>query len=63
VPTLELNALSDARSKMSIKLGVTLPLVDTGGSPGFVRDFAQAAEELGYQGLAATIYQRWPDEP
>jgi hypothetical protein len=48
---------------MLIKLGVTLPLVDTGGSPGFVRDFAQAAEELGYQGLAATIYQRWPDEP
>jgi probable F420-dependent oxidoreductase len=37
---------------MSIKLGVTLPLVDTGGSPGFVREFSQAAEELGYQGLA-----------
>ena len=37
---------------MTIKLGVTLPLVDTGGAPGFVRDFAQTAEELGYQGLA-----------
>lgn len=37
---------------MTISLAVTLPLVDTGGAPGFVRDFAQAAEELGYDGLA-----------
>jgi probable F420-dependent oxidoreductase len=38
---------------MAVKLGVTLPLVDTGGIPSFVRDFAQTAEELGYHGLAA----------
>jgi probable F420-dependent oxidoreductase len=37
---------------MTISLAATLPLIDTGGSPGFVRDFAQAAEELGYDGLA-----------
>ncbi len=37
---------------MTISLGVTLPIIDTGGAPGFVRDFAQAAEDLGYQGLA-----------
>jgi probable F420-dependent oxidoreductase len=37
---------------MGISLAVAMPLLDTGGAPGFVRDFAQAAEELGYQGLA-----------
>ncbi len=37
---------------MTISLGVTMPLLDTGGAPSFVRDFAQAAEDLGYQGLA-----------
>lgn len=37
---------------MTISLAVNLPLIDTGGSPAFVKDFAQAAEDLGYQGLA-----------
>lgn len=37
---------------MTISLGVTMPLLDTGGAPSFVRDYAQAAEDLGYQGLA-----------
>ena len=37
---------------MTITLGVTMPLIDTGGSPSFVRDFAQAAEDLGYQDLS-----------
>lgn len=37
---------------MTVNLVTTLPLIDAGGDPGFVRDYAQAAEELGYQGLA-----------
>jgi hypothetical protein len=34
-----------------MKLGVALPLVDVeiGGDPVAIRDFAQAAEEIGYQ--------------
>jgi probable F420-dependent oxidoreductase len=36
-----------------MKLGVALPLVDIGGEPNAIRDFAQAAEAIGYQGLAA----------
>ena len=36
---------------MTMKLGVNLPQVDTGGDPGFMRDFAQTAEALGYHGL------------
>ena len=36
-----------------MKLGVALPLVDIGGEPDAIRDFAQAAEEIGYHGLAA----------
>jgi alkanesulfonate monooxygenase SsuD/methylene tetrahydromethanopterin reductase-like flavin-dependent oxidoreductase (luciferase family) len=38
-----------------MKLGVALPLVDAeiGGDPAVIRDFAQAAEEIGYQDLAA----------
>lgn len=36
-----------------MKLGITLPLVDIGGDPAIVRDFAQTAEGLGYNGLAA----------
>jgi len=38
-----------------MKLGVALPLVDAeiGGDPVAIRDFAQAAEEIGYQDLAA----------
>jgi probable F420-dependent oxidoreductase len=36
-----------------MKLGITLPLVDIQGDPATVRDFAQAAEELGYDHLGA----------
>src|SRR6202790_1742239 len=38
-----------------MKLGVALPLVDAeiGGDPAVIRDFAQAAEEIGYRDLAA----------
>jgi probable F420-dependent oxidoreductase len=36
-----------------MKLGVTLPLVDLGGDPAAARDFAQAAESLGYAYLGA----------
>jgi probable F420-dependent oxidoreductase len=36
-----------------MKLGVALPIVDIGGEPGTLRDFAQAAEAIGYQGIAA----------
>ena len=36
-----------------MKLGVALPLVDIGGEPAALREFAQAAEEIGYQGIAA----------
>ena len=35
-----------------MQLGVALPLVDIGGEPEAIRDFAQAAEEIGYHGLA-----------
>lgn len=37
----------------TMKLLATLSLSDLGGDPGTVRDFAQAAEDLGYDGLAA----------
>ena len=36
-----------------MKLGVALPIVDIGGEPGAIRDFAQAAEAIGYRGIAA----------
>ncbi|HZT47448.1 MAG TPA: LLM class flavin-dependent oxidoreductase, partial [Hyphomicrobiaceae bacterium] len=36
-----------------MKLGICLPLVDIQGDPVVVRDFAQAAEGLGYDGLSA----------
>src|SRR5437016_9290572 len=36
-----------------MKLGVALPIVDIGGEPDAIRDFAQAAEGIGYQGIAA----------
>ena len=39
--------------ELPLKLGITLPLVDIGGDPATVRDFAQAAEGLGYDGLGA----------
>lgn len=37
-----------------MKLGAALPLTDIGGDPAIVRDFAQAAEGLGYDHLTAT---------
>jgi probable F420-dependent oxidoreductase len=36
-----------------MKLGILLPLGDIGGDPATVGDFAQAAEEMGYDDLAA----------
>src|SRR5882672_2514570 len=36
-----------------MKLGVALPIVDIGGEPDAIRDFTQAAEEIGYHGIAA----------
>ena len=36
-----------------MRLGITLPLIDIKGDPVTVRDFAQAAEGLGYHHLAA----------
>src|ERR1041384_419671 len=35
-----------------MKLGVALPIVDIGGEPDTIRDFVQAAEAIGYQGIA-----------
>jgi probable F420-dependent oxidoreductase len=35
----------------SMRLGVMLPLTDIGGEPGVMREFAQAAEEIGYTNL------------
>jgi probable F420-dependent oxidoreductase len=37
-----------------MKLGVALPIVDIGGEPGAVREFAETAEALGYDFLAGT---------
>jgi probable F420-dependent oxidoreductase len=45
-------AAGDQR-RMAMKLGITLPLVDIHGDPAVVRDFAQAAEGLGYDHLGA----------
>src|SRR5215468_2171152 len=36
-----------------MKLGVALPIVDIGGEPAGLREFAQAAEAIGYHGIAA----------
>jgi hypothetical protein len=38
-----------------MKLGVALPFIDVavGGNPAAIREFAQTAEEIGYQDLAA----------
>ena len=35
-----------------MKLGVALPIVDIGGEPEAIREFVQAAEEIGYEGIA-----------
>ena len=37
----------------TMRLGITLPLTDIQGDPATVRDFAQAAEGLGYHHLGA----------
>src|SRR4029077_5384434 len=41
--------------KVEMKLGVALPFIDVavGGNPCAIREFAQTAEEIGYQDLAA----------
>src|SRR5580704_8925150 len=36
-----------------MRLGVALPIVDIGGEPAALREFALAAEEIGYHGIAA----------
>ena len=36
-----------------MKLGVALPIVDIGGEPATLKEFAQLAEEIGYHGIAA----------
>src|SRR5215468_1690659 len=36
-----------------MRLGVALPIVDIGGGPEALREFVQAAEEIGYHGIAA----------
>jgi probable F420-dependent oxidoreductase len=36
-----------------MKLGVALPIIDIGGEPAPLREFAQAAEAIGYHGIAA----------
>jgi probable F420-dependent oxidoreductase len=36
-----------------MKLGVALPIVDIGGGSGPIRDFVQAAEAIGFEGIAA----------
>ncbi len=41
------------RTEWQVKLGVALPIVDIGGQPDGIREFAQAAEAIGYQGIAA----------
>src|SRR5690348_5871558 len=41
------------RKERQMKLGVALPIVDIGGEPATMREFVQAAEEIGYQGIAA----------
>ena len=38
---------------VEMKLGVALPIVDIGGEPAALREFAQAAEAIGYHGIAA----------
>src|SRR6267143_1480225 len=41
------------RAEMQMKLGVALTMVDIGGAPAALREFAQAAEAIGYHGIAA----------
>ena len=35
-----------------MKLGAALPIVEIGGEPATLREFVQAAEEIGYHGIA-----------
>src|ERR1700728_2205042 len=44
-----------SRRRSDMKLGVALPLIDVavGGDPSAIREFAQEAEAIGYQDLAA----------
>lgn len=36
-----------------MKLGIAFPIVDIGGGPEALREFVQAAEDVGYQGIVA----------
>ena len=36
-----------------MRLGVALPIVDIGGGPAALKEFVQAAEAIGYHGIAA----------
>src|SRR5215813_3352237 len=36
-----------------MRLGIALPIVDIGGEPAALKEFAQAAEAIGYHGIAA----------
>src|SRR6516164_11160941 len=42
-----------SQAEVEMRLGVALPIVDTGGEAAALREFAQAAEEIGYHGIAA----------
>jgi alkanesulfonate monooxygenase SsuD/methylene tetrahydromethanopterin reductase-like flavin-dependent oxidoreductase (luciferase family) len=53
MPNPTAHDLDDNRTEGQMKLGVALPIVDIGGEPDAIRDFAQAAEGIGYQGIAA----------
>src|SRR6201986_868541 len=44
-----------------MRLGVALPIVDIGGEPAALREFAQAAEEIGYHGIAAPDHVLGPN--
>src|SRR5271166_3441372 len=41
------------KAEVQMKLGVALPIVDIGGGPAALREFVQAAEAIGYHGIAA----------
>src|SRR5436853_7807516 len=51
-PILHVLFCRTAERERQMKLGVALPIVDIGGEPDTIRDFVQAAEEIGYQGIA-----------
>jgi probable F420-dependent oxidoreductase len=42
-----------SQGEVPMRLGVALPIVDIGGAPATLREFAQAAAAIGYHGIAA----------